>query len=94
MSQNFTARQWPLQVLSVKASPQRPCDSTYALVFPIDVLQVKAFVALADVATKGVDAFPEPGAHRYSRCALINICKRKKKKDTGHYTGENIQTKR
>lgn len=58
---------------------QKPCDSTYALVFPIDVLQVKPFMALADVATKGVDAFPEPGTHCKPCCTLIHICKREKK---------------
>lgn len=61
--------------LSVKASLQRTRDSTCALVFPIDVLQVKPVVALADVATEGVDAFPEPGTHGYSCCALVHICK-------------------
>lgn len=67
----------------------RPCDCTIALVFPIDVLQVKPFVALADVATKGVDAFPEPGTHSYSCCTLIHICKRKN--DTDYYTQEETQ---
>lgn len=45
-------------------STQCLCDGTYALVFPIDVLQVESFMTLADVAAKGVDAFPEPGTHR------------------------------
>lgn len=48
-------------------------DSTYALVFPVDVLQVEAVVALADVASKGVDAFPEAGAHGDAGCALVHI---------------------
>lgn len=49
-------------------------DSTYALVFPIDVLQVEAFVALADVASEGVDTFPEAGTHGHAGCTLIHIC--------------------
>lgn len=64
-------------LLCVKASLWRTCDSTYALVFPVDVLQVEPFMALADVATKGVDAFPEPGTHCYSCRTLIHICMRK-----------------
>lgn len=56
-------------------------DHTCALVFPIDVLKVESFVALADVATKRVDAFSEPGTHRYSCCTLIDICKKQQKRD-------------
>lgn len=71
------ASQHNYDLLLVKASLQRPCDSTYALVFPVDVLQVEPFMALADVTTKCVDAFPEPGTHCYSCCTLIHICMRK-----------------
>lgn len=52
----------------------RPFDSTYALVFPVGVLQVEAVVALADVASEGVDAFPEPGTRGDAGCTLIHIC--------------------
>lgn len=54
----------------------RPADSTCALVFAVDVLQVEAVVALADVASEGVDAFPEPGTHGDARCTLIHVCVR------------------
>lgn len=53
------------------------------MVFPADVLQVKAFVALADVAPEGVNTFPEPGTHCNSCRTFIHICKALKKKDTG-----------
>lgn len=64
--------------MSSFAPTWRPCDRwrsfTYALVFPVDVLQVEAVVALADVASEGVDAFPEPGTHGDAGCTLIHIC--------------------
>lgn len=55
------------------ALTQRALIHICALVFPVDVLQVKSIMALADVASKCVDAFPEPGAHGYPRCTLIHI---------------------
>lgn len=62
------------QNLLAKCAVESRRDITEALVFSIDVLQVEAFVTLADVAAKSVDAFPEPGAHRNPCCTLIHIC--------------------
>lgn len=58
--------------------PLHHANSTCALVFAVDVLQVKAVVALADVASKGVDAFPEPGTHGNACCTLIHVCMKRR----------------
>lgn len=47
---------------------------TCTLKFPIDVLQVKAIMALADVTPKCVDALTETGTNRMTRGAFIHIC--------------------
>jgi hypothetical protein len=46
---------------------------TCALVLPVNVLELESLVALAYVAAEGVDALPEPGAHRLARRALVHI---------------------
>lgn len=69
-------------MLQIPKTLTRSTLLTSALVFPIDVLQVKAFVALADVATEGVDAFSEQGTHRSPRCTFIHICRGEKKNYT------------
>lgn len=43
------------------------------LVFASDVDQIVALMALADVAAKRVDAFPESGTHSRSCGTLVNI---------------------
>lgn len=47
---------------------------TCALIFPIDVLQVKAIMALADVTPKCVDAPTETGTNRMACGTFIHIC--------------------
>lgn len=56
--------------------PQNKCGVTRTdtLVFPVDVLQVKTVVALADVAAEGVDALAESGAHGDPGGALVHVC--------------------
>lgn len=47
---------------------------TCTLIFPIDVLQVKAIMALADVTPKCVDALTETGTNRMACGTFIHIC--------------------
>lgn len=46
---------------------------TYTLVFAIDVLQVKAIMTLADVASESVDALSEAGANGTACGALVHV---------------------
>ncbi len=48
---------------------------TCALIFPVDVLQVEAIMALADVTPKCVDALTETWTNRLTCGTFIHICK-------------------
>lgn len=48
---------------------------TWTLIFPADVLQIKAIMTLADVTPKRVDALTETRTNRLTCCTFIHICK-------------------